>query len=201
MKMIQLHLIYRLLFITTFLLLVLLIDLQIVRGFSPSHSYLQESVKRRCSSSSSSVFFRYESKSSSSAAVTTTRMKENEEQDDDGDKEKCWRHVKKPLLRVGSKGATLSHGNSLRQLLNDHTAVKVKVNTKKFGTLDDAFRTLRDLAVESGASKDIELIQMRESDRMILFGLPGTLQRIKDGTFPPAVVAASDDGDGDSSEE
>lgn len=48
--------------------------------------------------------------------------------------EKVWRCVKKPLLRIGSKGATHAHGNSLRQLLEDHTVVKVKVNTKKFGT-------------------------------------------------------------------
>jgi hypothetical protein len=47
--------------------------------------------------------------------------------------EKVWRHAKKPLLRIGSKGATHSHGNSLRQLLDDHTVVKVKVNTRKFG--------------------------------------------------------------------
>jgi hypothetical protein len=47
--------------------------------------------------------------------------------------EKVWRHAKKPLLRIGSKGATHSHGNSLRQLLEDHTVVKVKCNLKKFG--------------------------------------------------------------------
>lgn len=47
--------------------------------------------------------------------------------------EKVWRHAKKPLLRIGAKGATHSHGNSLRQLLDDHTVVKVKVNTRKFG--------------------------------------------------------------------
>ena len=46
--------------------------------------------------------------------------------------EKVWRYVKKPLLSIGSKGATLTHGNSLRQLLEAHTVVKVKVNTKKF---------------------------------------------------------------------
>ena len=48
--------------------------------------------------------------------------------------EKVWRFAKKPLLHIGSKGATHSHGNSFRQLLEDHTVVKVKVNTKKFGT-------------------------------------------------------------------
>lgn len=49
--------------------------------------------------------------------------------------EKVWRHAKKPLLRIGAKGATHSHGNSLRQLLDDHTVVKVKVNTRKFGKI------------------------------------------------------------------
>ena len=47
--------------------------------------------------------------------------------------ERTWRYSKKPLLRIGSKGATLTHGNSLRHLLEDHKVVKVKVNTKKFG--------------------------------------------------------------------
>jgi len=47
--------------------------------------------------------------------------------------EKAWRHAKKTLISVGGKGATIKHGNSLRQLLEDHTIVKVKVNTKSFG--------------------------------------------------------------------
>ena len=47
--------------------------------------------------------------------------------------EEVWRYAKKPLISVGGKGATNKHGNSLRQLLDDHTIVKVKVNTKAFG--------------------------------------------------------------------
>jgi hypothetical protein len=47
--------------------------------------------------------------------------------------ELAWRYAKKPLLRIGVKGATMTHGNSLRQLLEAHTVVKVKVNTQKFG--------------------------------------------------------------------
>ena len=47
--------------------------------------------------------------------------------------EEVWRHAKKHLISVGGKGATKKHGNSLRQLLDDHTVVKVKVNTKTFG--------------------------------------------------------------------
>mmetsp|Transcript_1199 Transcript_1199/g.2601 ORF Transcript_1199/g.2601 Transcript_1199/m.2601 type:complete len:166 (-) Transcript_1199:1436-1933(-) len=99
--------------------------------------------------------------------------------------EEVWRYVKKPLISVGGKGATSKHGNSLRQLLDDHTVVKVKVNTKSFGTLDKAYETLRDLAIESGASADIELIQMRDKDRTIMFGLPGTLENVENGSFPP----------------
>lgn len=52
---------------------------------------------------------------------------------DVGPLETAWRYVKKPLLSIGAKGATFSHGNSLRQLLEAHTIVKVKVNTKQFG--------------------------------------------------------------------
>ena len=99
--------------------------------------------------------------------------------------EKAWRFAKKPLLRIGSKGATLSHGNSLRQLLDSHTVVKVKVNTRRFdGSLEEAFKALRSLAEESGAVKGIELIQARDSENMILFGMPGTMKRIEKGSFP-----------------
>jgi len=99
--------------------------------------------------------------------------------------EKAWRHAKKTLISVGGKGATIKHGNNLRQLLEDHTIVKVKVNTKSFGTMENAVKILRDLAVKSGASPNIEIIQMREKDRTILFGLPGTSEKIQDGSFPP----------------
>ena len=51
--------------------------------------------------------------------------------------EEVWRYAKKPLISVGGKGATNKHGNSLRQLLDDHTIVKVKVNTKAFGKSGD----------------------------------------------------------------
>jgi len=107
--------------------------------------------------------------------------------------EEVWRYAKKPLISVGGKGATKKHGNSLRQLLDDHTVVKVKVNTKSFGTLENAYERLRELTVESGASQDIELIQMREKERTIMFGLPGTVENVKNGSFPPAPVEDDDD--------
>ena len=100
--------------------------------------------------------------------------------------ERAWRYARKPLLRIGSKGATLTHGNSLRQLLEDHTVVKVKINTRKFGSLQRAFEALRTLAEESGSPQNIELIQARENDKTIMLGLPGTLEQIEKGEFPPS---------------
>jgi RNA-binding protein YhbY len=99
--------------------------------------------------------------------------------------EKAWRYAKKPMLSIGAKGAQFSHGNSLRQLLEAHTVVKVKVNTQKFGTLDVAFEQIRELAQESGAPEGIELVQKRDAENTILFGVPGTLARIEQGDFPP----------------
>lgn len=106
---------------------------------------------------------------------------------DSGDlTEKAWRYVKRPLLSIGAKGASPSHGNSLRQLLEAHTAVKVKVNVKPFdGSLDTAFETLRELAEQSGAPQGMELLQAREGENTILLGMPGTLQKLEQGTFPP----------------
>ena len=51
--------------------------------------------------------------------------------------------------------------------------------------MDNAYESLRDLAIESGASEGIELIQMRDKDRTIMFGLPGTLENVGNGSFPP----------------
>ena len=104
-----------------------------------------------------------------------------------GNRQKAWVHAKKPLLRIGGKGATKSHGNSLRQLLDQHTVVKVKVNPSAFedNSLLNAFEVLKQLAVDSGASDELELIHIRTSDKVILFGKEGTLDSIDAGDFPP----------------
>ena len=46
------------------------------------------------------------------AAATTTTTAESPPP-----MEKTWRYVKKPLLRIGNKGPSKSHGNSLKELL------------------------------------------------------------------------------------
>ena len=63
----------------------------------------------------------------------TDVLSESEPEANLDDLEKTWRYIKKPLLSIGGKGASASHGNSLRELLESHTAVKVKVNMKPFG--------------------------------------------------------------------
>lgn len=100
--------------------------------------------------------------------------------------EKAWRHVKKPLLSIGSKGASPTHGNSLRQLLESHTAVKVKINNSNFAsTVQSTCQQLLDFAIQSGAPSGIEVIQARTSERIVLFGMPGTIDKIARGEFPP----------------
>ena len=104
-----------------------------------------------------------------------------------GNRQLAWQYAKKPLLRIGGKGATKSHGNSLRQLLDQHTVVKVKVNPSAFenNSLLNAFEVLKQLAVESGASDGLELIHIRTSDKVILCGKEGMLDSIDAGDFPP----------------
>lgn len=63
--------------------------------------------------------------------------------------------------------------------------VKVKVNTLPYkNSLQAAYEDLQRLAEQSG-SIGVELVQMREKDRIILFGIAGVTQEIRDGTFPP----------------
>jgi len=100
--------------------------------------------------------------------------------------ERTWRYARKPLLSVGAKGATSTHGNSLRQLLEAHTVVKVKVHTRKSnGDLEAAFERLKGLAEASGAPSGLECLQLREKDSIIMFAMPGTRERVQSGDFPP----------------
>ena len=104
----------------------------------------------------------------------------------EGNRQKAWLYAKKPLLRIGGKGATKTHGNSLRELLDQHTVVKVKVNTGPYdGSLESAFEALKTLAVESGAEAGLELIHIKTSENIILFGREGALSLIDAGDFPP----------------
>jgi RNA-binding protein YhbY len=114
--------------------------------------------------------------------------------------ERAWRHVKKPLLSLGAqKGATIKHGNSLRELLQQHTMVKVKIQLLFRSTSTEAeiapalvtvYEQLREYAVQSGASPDLELLQVRPSERTLLIALPGTRSQIEQGTFPPRPAAS-----------
>ena len=63
--------------------------------------------------------------------------------------------------------------------------MKVKVNMKQFESLEGAFERLVELAIESGASSDLELIQARAYDSILLIGRPGTKMSIEQGNFPP----------------
>lgn len=47
--------------------------------------------------------------------------------------ELAWRHIKKPLLRIGKNGLSTNHANSLKELLEQHNVVKIKINTNRLG--------------------------------------------------------------------
>ena len=99
--------------------------------------------------------------------------------------EKAWKYVTKPLLRLGSQGISIKHGNSLRELLLAHSVVKVKVNSISLGSLDHVFITLKEQAEKSGAPQGMELLMSKSSANTLLIGLPGSLTRIQKGDFPP----------------
>ena len=113
--------------------------------------------------------------------------------------EQVWRYNKKPLLSIGAqKGPTSKHGNSLRELLQHHTTVKVKIqllfNASNRNSdaesvqeqMKQVYEQLKDYAIQSDpALQDMELLQVRVNERILLVGLPGTQQKILDGTYPP----------------
>ena len=99
--------------------------------------------------------------------------------------DKAWKYVKKPLLRIGGKGVSDSHGNSLKELLNAHTVVKVKINSTKIGSLEDAFEALKAAVEKKGDMKDVELLHIRNSENTLLLGKGGTMENIRIGAFPP----------------
>jgi len=99
--------------------------------------------------------------------------------------DKAWRYVPKPLLRIGGKGVSDSHGNSLKELLNAHTAVKVKINSSKLGSLEDVFEILKGQVEKKGDISGVELIHVRKSENTIMLAKKGTMKSIQDGNFPP----------------
>ncbi len=100
--------------------------------------------------------------------------------------DKAWRYLPKPLLRIGGKGVSDSHGNSLKELLNAHTAVKVKINSSKLGSLEDVFEILKAQVEKKGNISGVELLHIRKSENTIMLGKNGTMKEILEGKFPPA---------------
>ncbi len=54
--------------------------------------------------------------------------------------------------------------------------------------MENAFEALKGLAVESGAPAGIEMVQVRECEKTILFGMPGIMEKIERDEFPPPPV-------------
>mmetsp|Transcript_23915 Transcript_23915/g.28218 ORF Transcript_23915/g.28218 Transcript_23915/m.28218 type:complete len:190 (-) Transcript_23915:96-665(-) len=160
------------------------IQLPIVSSFTihPNNAVIVSSTCSHTSTSTSSSYFQA-TPTDDDNDEDTIQNKKNEQK-----VENVWRHVKKPLLRIGGKGITSTHGNSLIELLNDHTVVKVKINTTKLGTLVEVADLLVRAAEIQGGGDGIEVIQVREIENTVLLGKKGATALIMDGTFPPPVV-------------
>jgi len=59
----------------------------------------------------------------------------------------------------------------------------VKVNTGKYGSLNDVFMALQNVAAGGSST---ELLQIRQSENTILCGREGITERIINGEFPPS---------------
>jgi len=108
--------------------------------------------------------------------------------------EKAWRHIRKPLIRIGNKGFAPSHINSLQNLLVQHNgAIKIKINRSSATSvpLDQYFEDLNKMYCEKegdGGDGGLELVRTRESQNLIMVGGAGLMDRIMDGSYPPKTV-------------
>ena len=132
-------------------------------------------------------------------AAPTTTTSNNDIENNTKLMERVWRYNKKPLLSIGAqKGPTSKHGNSLRELLQHHVTVKVKTqllfnasnrNDDPQSIQDQMIQVYNQLKVHTinadPTLQDMELLQVRANERILLVGLPGTTQKIMDGTYPP----------------
>lgn len=74
-----------------------------------------------------------------------------------------------------------------------HTCVKIKINTRKFGSLEEVFGSIQELVQQNTSTKAIELIHVRNSDNVIMVGPEGALDMIRAGEFPPPPPPENED--------
>lgn len=72
----------------------------------------------------------------------------------------------KPLLRVGGKGIAETHVNSLNELLEAHTHVRVKVAGQRKGVNELS----KEFLENEGLRRDVEILMLTQ--REMLFGIP-----------------------------
>uniref|UniRef100_I2CPM2 Uncharacterized protein n=2 Tax=Nannochloropsis gaditana (strain CCMP526) TaxID=1093141 RepID=I2CPM2_NANGC len=89
-----------------------------------------------------------------------------------------WNQQRKPLLRLGAKGVLKSHLNSLRELLDAHNVVRVKVNglsnTDIQGLAENALR----MAVEHDSEPALGVL-LRVKGKEFLVGRPDKMEALR----------------------
>jgi hypothetical protein len=81
-----------------------------------------------------------------------------------------WWRKRDPLLSIGAAGVTISHRNSLRNMLNHHNAVRVKLATDRLDPFIVAHQlvTKGDETQNPDFTDNIEVLEVRQ--RCIMFG-------------------------------
>ncbi|KAG5175380.1 hypothetical protein JKP88DRAFT_228902 [Tribonema minus] len=91
--------------------------------------------------------------------------------------EELWRKPKKELLKIGQGGVTASHVRSLTDLVQHHTIVRVKVNTKG-ASYEDCLALGQALVSGEGEERGLRLVGVRPSTRLLLVGEAAFIDRL-----------------------
>ena len=122
---------------------------------------------------------------SSTTIYSLPMIHENEPNANVEDVIRAWKSARRPMLRISDKNdLTLEDGKMLKQLLDNYSLVKVKIDRKlDMTTMEEAFESLKNAAQVSGASSEMEMIHTSVAESFIFFGNPGTLSEIQSGSF------------------
>ena len=124
-------------------------------------------------------------RSSSTSIYSLPMIHETEPSASVEDVIRAWKCARRPMLRIPHENdVTQKDGKMLKQLLDNYSLVKVKINGKlDMSMMEETFELLKNEAQESGASSEIEMIHTCVAEGTIFLGNPGTLSKIQSGSF------------------
>jgi len=124
-------------------------------------------------------------RSSSTSIYSLPMIHETEPSASAEDVVRAWKCARRPMLRINYENdVTQKDGKMLKQLLDNYSLVKVKINGKlDMSMMEETFESLKNEAQISGASSEIEVIHTCVAEGTIFLANPGTLSKIQSGSF------------------